>query len=438
VPDAFWECQKLPVPAGDALLLACGWGNHGAHPTAPVLIALDARSGRHRFRLDVPVLRPGASEGQTSPPALAPHGGILVPVYQWESALTVYVLDADGRTRRQDELGHGRMADLHLRGGDLGPKLLLGRACVAGGTYLLSWIYRSRNQHLVCRQLSTGEPRWETAEWLVGCAGGVAVGETDPPRHQRRSGAEVIARAVSSGHEKWRLAPEHALEPEQPGTAGYDPRPPLHTVAGAMGDAMVYVDRAARCAALLRRERDVLAAAVESELDEPDFDQIELGWDREHADELVEALVACDLAHGKQRWRAACGEVVSVACGPHACCAVALDRGGGAELQIRDTRGDLVGRAQVPLEPGDRRPAARSPRAVALDDELLLWASSSELVCCALARPHEALWRLPLPEPCECDPPRVRDRVLHGASIAVADERIYLRDGRRVWGLAAD
>jgi hypothetical protein len=80
----------------------------------------------------------------------------------------------------------------------------------------------------------------------------------------------------------------------------------------------------------------------------------------------------------------------------------------------------------------------RAPRAVALDDELFLWASSSELVCVELARPRETLWRLPLPAPCECDPARVRDRRLRGASIAVADERIYLRDGRRVWGFSAD
>jgi hypothetical protein len=73
---------------------------------------------------------------------------------------------------------------------------------------------------------------------------------------------------------------------------------------------------------------------------------------------------------------------------------------------------------------------------VALDDELVLWASASELVCAELDRPGAALWRLPLPAACECDPPRPRDRDVRGASIAASHGRLYLRAGRRAWGFA--
>ncbi len=186
---------------------------------------------------------------------------------------------------------------------------------------------------------------------------------------------------------------------------------------------------------MLRRDRDVLDAAVESDVDEPDFDELERSWDADHGGALAEDLVACDLARGEERWRLPIGEAISIACASHACCLTALDPSGAALLHV-DPHGRIESRTAVPLEPGDRRPARRAPRLVAIDDELILWSSSSELVCVELARPGAEIWRIPLPAPCECDPPRLRDRLLRGASIAAAGGRLYLRDGRRVWGFA--
>ncbi|HTE49228.1 MAG TPA: PQQ-binding-like beta-propeller repeat protein [Kofleriaceae bacterium] len=436
VPGAWWGFHEVPIAASDAILVACGWGDdRELLEKRPALVALDARSGAERFRLEVPVLRPGSSEGQVAPPAVLPDGRILVAVYQWDAALTVHVLDPDGRIAREDELGEdGRMVALDLYGADSGVKLFLGRPVAAGGAYLVSWVYRSRSNHLMCRDLATGEPLWERDEWLLACAGGLAIGETDPPGHVRRAGAEVVARELARGQEVWRLGPEHALEPDPPGAVVQDRRPVMRSAAGTVGDQVLFIDRAARREALLRRDSDVLDRAVDSGAEQPDFDELERGWDAEHGEALAEELVAHDLAGGDERWRVRTGEVISIECAPHACCLVALDRSGAAELVQIDPRGHIQSRSRLPLDPGDQRPARRAPRVIAIDDELLLWSSSTELVCVELARPGVELWRLPLPAPCECDPPRPRDRLLRGASIAVADGRLYLRDGRRVWG----
>jgi hypothetical protein len=437
VPEAWWECHEMPVVTGDTLLLACGWGDDRDRLAArPALIALDARTGAEQFRLEVPVLRPGASEGQATPPALLPDGRILIPVYQWDVALTVYLLDSGGRTERADELGEDdRMCGLDLYGGDSGVKLFVGRPVVAAGGYLVSWVYRSRSHHLMCRALDSGQPRWESDDWLLACAGAIAVGETEPPRHARRTGAELVARDLARGQERWRLAPEEALEPESPGAVVHDPRPVLRTIVGTAGDSLVLVDRARRRDALLRRERDILDRAVESGVDEPDFDDLERRWDAEHGDDLGEDLVAHDLSTGGERWRMPVGgEATSAVSSPHATCLVSLDRPGAASLVQIDGSGQVASRTELPLDPGDHRTALRAPRVVAIDDELLLWASSTELVCVELARPGAPLWRLPLPDPCECDRPRPRDRQLRGASITVAGGRLYLRAGRRAWG----
>ncbi len=177
------------------------------------MIALDARTGAERFRLEVPVLRPGATEGQVSPAAVLPDGRVLVAVYQWDAALTVHLLGCDGRVERADEIGEGgRMVELDLYGADSGVKLFLGRPVVAGDAYLVSWVYRGRSQHLMARSLQSGAPLWERDEWLLACAGGVAIGETDPPLRVRPTGAEVVGRELAGGQELWRLGPECALE----------------------------------------------------------------------------------------------------------------------------------------------------------------------------------------------------------------------------------
>jgi hypothetical protein len=214
----------------------------------------------------------------------------------------------------------------------------------------------------------------------------------------------------------------------------YDSRPVLRNAAGTVGDQILFVDRAVRRDAVLRRDRDVLDQAVESAVEEPDFDELERRWDAEHGEALADELVGCDLARGEERWRTRAGHVVSAACSPHACCLVALDRAGAPELLHIDEKGEIRSRRGLPLEPGDRRPERRAPRVVAVDDELILWSSSTELVCVELARPGVERWRLSLPAPCECDPPRTRDRLLRGASITTAGGRLYLRDGRRLWG----
>ncbi len=194
VPKSWFGFYETPVASPEVVLLACGWGDdRDLAERRPALIALDARTGAERFRLEVPVLRPGATEGQVSPAAVLPDGRVLVAVYQWDAALTVHLLGCDGRVERADEIGEeGRMVELDLYGADSGVKLFLGRPVVAGDAYLVSWVYRGRSQHLMARSLQSGAPLWERDEWLLACAGGVAIGETDPPLRVRPTGAEVV------------------------------------------------------------------------------------------------------------------------------------------------------------------------------------------------------------------------------------------------------
>ena len=196
LPDAWYESYLPPTVSGGLLLAAAGAACDAVAVTVPALIALDARSAVERFRVRVPLGWRGAEGGcQVGVPRPLPDARILLPVYQWDESFTVYLIDADGRILRADDLADGRESALDVYGADVSVKLWQEPLAVGTGAYLASWVYRAYSWHLQCRDLATGALRWEAAERALAAAGDLAVTETAPGQD---NGGEIVGRAMAA------------------------------------------------------------------------------------------------------------------------------------------------------------------------------------------------------------------------------------------------
>ncbi|MGI5246027.1 hypothetical protein [Dactylosporangium sp. CA-139066] len=401
VPDAWHESYLPPAVGGDLLLAAGGpapAATDDAEPSLIALVALDVAAGTERFRVSMPPAARGGEASQVGLPHPLPDNRILLPVYRWEESFTVYLIDADGRILREDDLAAGREVELDVYGADLGVKLWQEPLAVGPDAYLASWVYRARSWHLQCRDLATGAPRWEARERVIAVAGDVAVTETapDPPE----TGGAIVGRALADGTERWRLPPA-PIYPERARTFG-----------AVLGDSLVLVDRGRRLAAAAEREEALVDRAVELgvEPDQLDLDDLPLPG---------EDLAGYDLADGHERWRFPVdGEVVSVAAGPTTTCAVTVDTAGRCRLERIRLDGQRDEPVTLDIDP---------PAIAYVDDVHLLLAGATELVCLSTLAPRTVLWRLPLPDSPLVPRPNPGDRRILTASIAVTQHRIAVR-----------
>ncbi|MET7402395.1 hypothetical protein ABZS66_53830 [Dactylosporangium sp. NPDC005572] len=409
VPDA-WHESYLPPAVGGDLVLAAG-GPAGAALVA--LVALDVVAAAERFRVSVPLAERGAEGSQVGLPRPLPDNRILLPVYRWDESLTVYLIDADGRILRADDLAAGREVELEVFGADGSVKLWQEPLVVGAGGYLASWAYRVRSWHLQCRDLATGAVRWEAPERVLAVAGDVAVTETGPERPG--AGGVIVGRAVADGTERWRLPPAPDFAER------------ARSFGAVVGDSLVLVDRVRRLAAAAAREEAIVDRAVELDLDPDrvDFDDLARAWEREHPPP-GEDLVGYDVDGGHERWRCPVdGRVVSIAAGPATVFAVAVDAARRCRLERIRLDGQRPYRDEpVPLD----LDAGNEPPAIAyVDDVHLLLAGATELVCVSTPAPGTVVWRLPLPDSPLVPRPNPGDRGILTASIAVTQRRVAVR-----------
>lgn len=422
VPEAWHESYQQAVAGNGLVLVVGGWGDT-AGDRGVVLVALDSMSGAERFRVQVPVERPGATACQVGIPALLPDGHILLPVYQWDTSLVIYVLDPQGSVVRVDDLAAGREAELDVFSGDLYIKLWLEPLLVDADSYLVSWAYRSRRCHVQCRDVGRGTVRWEAAERVLAVADGITVSETDALRAgaKRMHGSELVGRRTGDGATRWRLP----RQPELPMR--------MRSVAGRLGGSVLFVDRRRRAHSLanevagLVAETGVLPHRI-------DLSQLERGRDSRQPPLPPEELVSYDPTNGHERWRRTLGgEVTSVACGPQLACAVTT-REDRALLERVTDDGDRLDAVPVPV--GDQQPPDHVPVVAAVGHDRLLLATARELVCVSLTDPGDVLWRLALPAAPRASRPHPPDRRISMTSISLADNHIYLRVGNKLWAFA--
>ncbi|WP_238017174.1 hypothetical protein KZZ52_19875 [Dactylosporangium sp. AC04546] len=407
VPDAWHESYLTPAVSG-GLVLAAGGPAPGAGLVA--LVALDVVAAAERFRVSLPPAARGGEGSQVGLPRLLPDERILLPVYRWEESLTVYLIGADGRILREDDLAAGREVELDVYGADVGVKLWQEPLVVGAGAYLASWVYRARSWHLQCRDLATGAARWEAPERVLAVAGDVAVTETEPDGPG--AGGAIVGRAVADGAERWRLPPA-PIFPERARSFG-----------AVVGDSLVLVDRGRRFAAAAQREEAIVARALELDVepDRIDFDDLARAWEREHPPP-GEDLVGYDLAGGHERWRYPVdGAVVSVAAGPAGVFAVTVDAARHCRLERIRLDGQRGYRAEPVAVDIDGPPAIAH-----VDDVHLLLAGATELVCVPTHAPRTVVWRLPLPDSPLVPRPNPGDRRILAASIAVTQRRVAVR-----------
>jgi hypothetical protein len=399
VPRAWSEQYDTPVVGEGLLLLAAGWLQDPGRDCATTVVALDAVSGAPRWHLDVPVLRPGASACQVGLPATTVDGLVLVPVYQWDAALRVYVLDRQGETIRVDDLASRRERKLDVRRDDAEIKLLLQPLHIASGTYLVSWTYRGREHHAQCRDLATGALRWQSDEVVLAADGGVAICRAAPPRGARRpTGGEIIARNILDGSIRWRLSGSSARAP--------DPTVPF---IGMLDDALLLVDR--------RGVQDWIVARDEAV--GQDTAEIQRKWELTHP-RPGDVLVAVGPGDGRERWRHGLdGQVRSIAFGSRVACTMVTVDDDAAWWQ--STRADGTGQhARVPTAiAGDAIVAG------ALDESNVLLATADGLASVPLTTPDQPTWRLPLP----VDPRATAPDAMVRVTATLVNRRLYVRAG---------
>jgi outer membrane protein assembly factor BamB len=397
VPGAWSAPYDKPVVGEGLLLLAAGWVQDPGRDCATTVLALDAVSGAPRWRLDVPVLRPGASACQVGLPATTVDGLVLVPVYQWDAAARVYVMDRRGETLRVDDLASRRERKLDVRSDDAQIKLLWQPLHIASGAYLVSWTYRGRDHHAQCRDLATGALRWQTEEVVLAADNGVAICRAAAPRGARRPvGGEIVARNILDGSIRWRL----------PGSSARTPEPTV-PFAGMLDDALLLVDR--------RGVQDWLVARDEAV--GQDTAEIQRKWEFTHP-RPGDVLVAVDPGDGRERWRHGLdGQVRSIALGSRvACTMVALD---DDNAWWQSARADGTGRhARVP-------PAIAGDAVVAAaqDESSVLVATADALASVPLTTPDRPMWRVPLP----VDPRTVGVDSMARVSATLVNRRLYVR-----------
>lgn len=419
---------ERPVATQDAILVA---GNG-----ACVRLAVD--TGKPIFSVSV---QHASAESYIGLPFPLADGRTLLPVYEKDAWLRVFVIAPDGTLASSDSPGSEEQAlgnDMHIVAHDPGCKFLLMPLAPAIGLgsndYLVSWIYRQvKFFRTECRSLDKGL-RWGSDEAMLASTSGVVVGITVPTRGTDARG-NIIARSIDDGTELW------CMEARQ------------KTVATAFAGLVMVIDRSQRFVEHVTRRIACEEDLVEAIAEEPGL--MGTALDRLHRELLAQRplraptrLSARNALTGAERWSVLVpGEIVSILANDSLFALVGVD-GTTATLYRHDiATGALRGATSLgagwpvsPLDPWSTRASfdlwsAELPTLVDMDDEILLWASPEALFAERINPPYDRLWTWTLPAPCRAFRPRVVDRFLSEPAITGGRERIFLRDGWSLWGI---
>ena len=421
---------ERPVITNDAILVA-GSGS---------CARLSMDTGKPIFTVSV---QHASADSYIGLPLPLDDGRTLLPVYEKDAWLRVFVIAPDGTLAASDSPGIEEQAlgnDMRIVAHDAGCKFFLMPLAPAIGLgsndYLVSWIYRQvKFYRTECRSLKTGL-RWGSDEAMLGTTGGVVIGVTVPVRGTDNRGT-LVARSIDDGTELW------SLDARQ------------KTVALATDDLVLLIDRSARFTEHVSRriacEEDLVQAIAE----EPGL----MGSALERLQrELLSLrplrtpvrLSARHVLTGAERWNVLVpGEIVSIHTNHDVLAVVGVD-GTTATLYRHDfATGALRGSTSLgsgwpvsPLDPWSTRASfdlwsTELPTIVDMDGEIMLWASPEALIAERIHPPYDRLWTWTLPAPCRAFRPRVADRFLSEPAITGARDRIFLRDGWSLWGIGS-
>lgn len=379
---------ERPVVDGDRVLLA-GGGIAPHRGMVTVLSAVDARGGARLWSVD---LQAEARELFAGVPCPVGDGRVMLPIAEASGRITVELLIVDSDGKIIDRIYQGNEEE-----GRRDPTLQAVAVAASGDRYLVTW--RGGPIWTTARRLSDRAILWNAQGWLCGRAAEVAILQNVTAE------AELLARRISDGTIVWKANLEAPV------------------VAHVSDSLLVVVDS---------HERRAETAAADQDWDE------HLG---SHGDTLARdtitsptALVAIDPGTGAERWRHPMhADVTSVVAAAHAVCAIAA-RGREARLHRFTRDGAPLGHSDVPSAPQGRESDPNAwPALIAVDHTHVLWASRDRLVCEVLADPGRRVWELGLPVPGRGFHIGAIEGALAERSIAVADERVYLREKNRLW-----
>ncbi len=419
---------ERPVVTDDAILVA-GSGTYAR---------LSVDTGKPIFTVAV---QHGSAESYIGLPFPMDDGRTLVPVYEKDAWLRVFVICPDGTIEASDSPGTEEQAlgnDMHIVANDPGCKLFLMPLATATGLgsndYLISWIYRQvRFFRTECRSLKRGL-RWGSDEAMLGTTSGVVVGVTAPVRGTDQRGT-MVARSIDDGTELWTIDAHQK------------------TLGVAYSGMVFVVDRAARFVEHVTRristEEDLVnAIAEEPGLMGTAFDRLQRELISNRPLRVPTRLTARNALTGKVRWEALVpGEIVSIRASSTVLVIVGVEGTTASlyryDLATGETRGVTslgAGWPVSPLDPWSTRASfdlwsTELPSIVDVDDEVIVWASPEALFAERVDPPFDKLWTWTLPAPCRAFRPRVVDRFLNEPAITGGQQRIFLRDGWSLWGI---
>jgi hypothetical protein len=419
---------ERPVLTDDAVLVA------GSGACA----RLSPDTGKPIFTVSV---QHASAESYIGLPFPLEDGRTLLPVYEKDAWLRVFVIAPDGTLESSDSPGTEEQAlgnDMRIVTHDAGCRFFLMPLAPAIGLgtndYLISWIYRQvRFFRTECRNLKRGL-RWGSDEAMLGSTSGVVVGVTPPVRGTTMHGM-LVARSIDDGTELW------SLDAHQ------------KTVALACAGQVLVVDRSARFVEHVTRriacEEDlVYAIAEEPGLMGSALDRLQRDFLTQRPLRSPTRLSARSALTGVERWVINVpGEMVSIRANENVLAIIGVE-GTTATLYRHDlTTGALRGATSLgagwpvsPLDPWSTRASfdiwsTELPTIVDMDEEILLWASPEALFAERIEPPHDRLWTWALPAPCRAFRPRAMDRFLSEPAITGSQDRIFLRDGWSLWGI---
>lgn len=421
---------ERPVVTDDAILVA------GSGTCAR--LSLD--TGKPVFTVSV---QHASAESYIGLPFPLGDGRTLMPVYEKDAWLRVFVIAPDGTVDSSDSPGAEEQAlgnDVRIVAHDAGCKFFLMPLAPAIGLgsndYLVSWIYRQvRFFRTECRSLTRGL-RWGSDEAMLASTNGVVVGITAPVRTTGARGT-IVARSIDDGTELWSLDARHK------------------TVAAAFSGLVMVIDRSARFVENITRRIECEEDLVNAIAEEPGL--MGAALDRLQRELLSQRplhsstrLSARNALTGVESWSVLVpGEIVSIRANDRVLALVGVD-GTTATLYRHDlTSGALRGVTSLgagwpvsPLDPWSTRASfdlwsTELPVLVDMDEEILLWASPEALFAERIDPPYEKLWSWSLPAPCRAFRPRVVDRFLSEPAITGGRDRIFLRDGWSLWGIGS-
>lgn len=421
---------ERPVVTNDAILVA------GSGTCA----RLSVETGKPIFTVSV---QHASAESYIGLPFPLEDGRTLLPVYEKDAWLRVFVIAPDGTLESSDSPGAEEQAlgnDMRIVAHDAGCKFFLMPLAPAIGLgsndYLVSWIYRQvRFFRTECRNLKSGL-RWGSDEAMLASTSGVVIGVTTPVRGTETRGT-IVARSIDDGTELWSLNARH------------------QTVAMATEGLVMLIDRSRRFVEHVNRriatEEDLMhAIAEEPGLIGSALDRLQRELLSHRPLRSPTRISARSALTGAERWSIDVpGEIVSIQANTTVLALVGVE-GTTATLYRHDLMtGTLRGSSSLgagwpvsPLDPWSTRASfdlwsPELPTIVDMDDEILLWASPEALFAERLDAPHDRLWSWALPAPCRAFRPRVVDRFLSEPAITGSQDRIFLRDGWSLWGIGS-